>query len=165
MTDLGTALIEAAVLIGATWLIVEILNRAITRGAKRSGASPLLIRTVRRTLRIVWISLAIVGVADIAGLAPFSLITYSAIAGLAVSLALQNTLSNIISGILMLSDGVLRLHDMVEYSGVKGEVVKIGLRATWVRNAAGDITIISNNYMANGPLVNHTASERLQRKL
>ena len=165
MTDIGTALIEAAALVASTWLVTELLYRAISRGAKRSGASPLLIRTVRRTLRILWIALAAAGVVDIAGFSQFSLITFSGIAGLAVSLALQNTLSNVISGILMMSDGILRLHDEVEYGGVKGEVVKIGLRATWVRNAAGDIAIISNNYLANGPLVNHTASQRLQRKL
>ena len=152
-------------LVASTWLVTELLYRAIKRGAKKSGASPLLIRTVRRSLRILWISLAAAGVVDIAGLSQFSLITFSGIAGLAVSLALQNTLSNIISGILMMSDGILRLHDQVEYSGVKGEVVKVGLRATWVRDAAGDIAIISNNYLANGPLVNHTASERLHRKL
>jgi small conductance mechanosensitive channel len=166
MTDIGTALIEAAILVASTWIVTEVLYRAITRGAKRSGASPLLIRSVRRTLRVLWIALAAAGLVEIVGLAPqFSFITFSGIAGLAVSLALQNTLSNIISGILMMSDGILRLHDVVEYSGVKGEVVKVGLRATWVRNAVGDIAIISNNYLANGPLVNHTASERLQRKL
>lgn len=80
-------------------------------------------------------------------------------------MALQNTLTNIISGILILSDGVLRLHDSIEYSGVKGKVVKIGLRATWVRTDKGDIAIISNNYLANGPLVNLTAGERLEKKL
>ena len=95
----------------------------------------------------------------------FSFLTLSGIVGLAISLALQNTLSNIISGILILSDGVLRLHDSVEYSGVKGRVVKIGLRATWVKTDSGDIAIISNNYLANGPLVNFTAGERLEKKL
>ncbi|HEX4921371.1 MAG TPA: mechanosensitive ion channel domain-containing protein [Candidatus Bathyarchaeia archaeon] len=165
MTDIGTALIEAAALVGSTWLATELLYRAISRGAKRSGASPLLIRTVRRALRILWIALTTAGVVDIAGFSQYSLVAFSGVAGLAVSLALQNTLSNIISGILMMSDGILRLHDMVEYSGVKGEVVKVGLRATWVRNAEGDIAIISNNYLANGPLINHTASQRLHRKL
>jgi small-conductance mechanosensitive channel len=48
---------------------------------------------------------------------------------------------------------------------VKGKVVKIGLRATWVRTDNGDIAIISNNYLANGPLVNFTAGERLEKKL
>jgi small-conductance mechanosensitive channel len=48
---------------------------------------------------------------------------------------------------------------------VKGRVVKIGLRATWVKTDSGDIAIISNNYLASGPLVNFTAAQRLEKKL
>jgi len=166
MTDLGSGLIEAAVLVGMIWLIVELLNRAISRGAKKSGASPFLIRNVRRTLRLIGVSLAAAGLVEIAGLAPqFSFITFSGITGLAVSLALQNTLTNIIAGILILSDGIMRLHDRVEFNGVKGEVVKIGLRATWVRTESGTIAVISNSNLANGPLINLTATARLDRKL
>jgi len=39
----------------------------------------------------------------------FSVLTFSGIAGFRVSLALQNTLSRMISGILLRSDGVLQL--------------------------------------------------------
>src|SRR5260370_36889745 len=115
---------------------------------------------------LVWITLAGVGILSVIGVASeFSFLTISGVVGLAVSLALQNTLSNIISGVLLLSDGVLRLDDSVEYSGVKGVVVKIGLRATWVKTDRGEIAAISNNYLVNGPLVNHTATQSLERKL
>ena len=155
-----------AVIIAGSWLVSELVIRLITRGAKRAGASTDLVRSVREALSILWIVFAGAGLVVVTGIGSiFSFLTLSGIAGLAISLALQNTLSNIISGILILSDGVLRLHDSVEYSGVKEKVVKIGLRATWVRTDGGDIAIISNNYLANGPLVNFTASERLERKL
>ena len=168
MVDIGTIIFIAQVasVIAGSWLVAELLIRLITRGAKRAGASADLIRSVREALSILWIIFVAVGLVSVTGIGSiFSFLTLSGIAGLAISLALQNTLTNIISGILILSDGVLRLHDSVEYSGVKGRVVKIGLRATWVKTDSGDIAIISNNYLANGPLVNFTASERLERKL
>jgi len=168
VVDIGTIIFIAQVasVIAGSWLVAELLIRLITRGAKRAGASADLIRSVREALSILWIIFVAVGLVSVTGIGSiFSFLTLSGIAGLAISLALQNTLSNIISGILILSDGVLRLHDSVEYSGVKGRVVKIGLRATWVKTDSGDIAIISNNYLANGPLVNFTASERLERKL
>jgi len=168
VADIGTIIFIAQVasVIAGSWLIAELLIRLITRGAKRAGASADLIRSVREALSILWIIFVAVGLVSVTGIGSiFSFLTLSGIAGLAISLALQNTLTNIISGILILSDGVLRLHDSVEYSGVKGRVVKIGLRATWVKTDSGDIAIISNNYLANGPLVNFTASERLERKL
>jgi len=157
---------ELAASIAASWLISEILIRLITRGAKRAGASADLIRSVREGLSILWGVFVAVWLVSVTGIGSmFSFLTLSGIVGLAISLALQNTLTNIISGILILSDGVLRLLDSVEYSGVRGRVVKIGLRATWVKTDSGDIAIISNNYLANGPLVNFTARERLERKL
>ena len=168
MVDIGTIIFIAQVasVIAGSWLVAELLIRLITRGAKRAGASADLIRSVREALSILWIIFVAVGLVSVTGIGSiFSFLTLSGIAGLAISLALQNTLTNIISGILILSDGVLRLHDSIEYSGVKGRVVKIGLRATWVKTDSGDIAIISNNYLANGPLVNFTARERLERKL
>lgn len=55
------------------------------------------------------------GVAVVAGVtgisSQFTTLTLSGIGGLAATLALQNTLSNIIAGVLMLQDGVLRLGD------------------------------------------------------
>jgi small conductance mechanosensitive channel len=168
VVDIGTIIFIAQVasVIAGSWLVAELLIRLITRGAKRAGASADLIRSVREALSILWVIFVAVGLVSVTGIGSiFSFLTLSGIAGLAISLALQNTLTNIISGILILSDGVLRLHDSIEYSGVKGRVVKIGLRATWVKTDSGDIAIISNNYLANGPLVNFTASERLERKL
>jgi len=166
--DTGTVIFiaELGAVIAVSWLVSELFIRLIIRGAKRAGASAELIRNVREGLSLLWLVFVVGWLVIVTGLGSiFSFLTLSGIVGLAISLALQNTLSNIISGILLLSDGVLRLHDSVEYSGVKGKVVKIGLRATWVKTDSGDIAIISNNYLVNGPLLNFTAGQRLEKKL
>ena len=159
-------IVEIALIIVGSAILTEALIRGLSRLVRRAGAHAGLARSIREGFTLVWITLAGVAILSIIGIASeFSFLTVSGIVGLAVSLALQNTLSNIISGVLLLSDGVLRLDDSVEYSGVKGVVVKIGLRATWVKTDKGDIAVISNNYLVNGPLVNHTATQRLERKL
>ena len=157
---------SAVATVAVAWLVAEILIGLISGVARRAGASPDLIRTIREVLSILWIVLAAVLILSIAGIASlFSFLTLSGIVGLAVSLALQNTLSNIISGILLLSDGALRLHDSVVYSGLKGEVVRLGLRSTWIRTEGGDIAIVSNTFLQAGPLINHSALSRLEKKL
>lgn len=159
-------IVEIAIIIVGFALFTEALIRGLSRLVRRAGAHAGLARNIREGFTLIWITLAGVAILSLTGLASqFSFITISGIVGLAVSLALQNTLSNIISGVLLLSDGALRLDDSVEYSGVRGVVVKIGLRATWVKTERGDIAVISNNYLVNGPLVNHTATQRLERKL
>jgi len=159
-------IVEIALIIVGSALFTEALIRGLSRLVRRAGGHAGLARSIREGFTLVWITLAGVGILSVIGVASeFSFLTISGIVGLAVSLALQNTLSNIISGVLLLSEGVLRLNDSVEYSGVKGVVVKIGLRATWVKTDRGDIAVISNNYLVNGALVNYTATQRLERKL
>ena len=166
MTDVVYVIVEIALIVGGSALFTEALIRGLSRLVRRAGAHAGLARSIREGFTLVWITLAGVAILSLTGVASeFSFLTISGIVGLTASLALQNTLSNIISGVLLLSDGVLRLDDSVEYSGVKGVVVKIGLRATWVKTDQGDIAVISNNYLVNGPLVNHTAMQRLERKL
>jgi small conductance mechanosensitive channel len=166
VTDIIVLIVEIAVIIVGSAVFTEALIRGLSRLVRRAGAHAGLARSIREGFTLIWISLAGVAILSLTGIASeFSFLTISGIVGLTASLALQNTLSNIISGVLLLSDGVLRLDDSVEYSGVKGIVVKIGLRATWVKTEHGEIAVISNNYLVNGPLVNHTATQRLERKL
>lgn len=166
MTDIIYLIVEIASIVAGSALFTEALIRALSRLVRRAGAHAGLARSIREVFTLIWITLAGIIILSITGIASeFSFLTISGIGGLTASLALQNTLSNIISGVLLLSDGVLRLNDSVEYSGVKGVVVKIGLRATWVKTDHGDIAIISNNFLVNGPLVNRTATQRLERKL
>ena len=166
MTDVVYLIVEIALIVVGSAIFTEALIRGLSRLVRRAGAHAGLARSIREGFSLVWITLAGVAILSLTGVASeFSFLTFSGIVGLAVSLALQNTLSNIISGVLLLSDGVLRLDDSVGYSGVKGVVVKIGLRATWVKTDQGDIAIVSNNFLVNGPLVNYTATQRLERKL
>ena len=94
-----------------------------------------------------------------------SALTISGLVTLAVSLALQNTLSNMIAGILLFQDNTLRIGDLIQYSGIRGRVVRVWLRTTWVQTDDGNIAIISNSTLSAGPWINFTATERLTRKL
>jgi small conductance mechanosensitive channel len=141
-----------------TWLTRKI--------ALRAGASRSVARTASQWIAVLMVVLAIVAVTSITGLSSeFTTLTVSGIVGLALSLALQTTLSNIISGILMLSDGVLRLGDDIEFGSVRGEVVKLSLRTTWIKKQDGTIVVIGNSNLAAGPILNYTARSRLERKL
>ena len=116
-------------------------------------------------MRVIAVLVIVTVILSLTGLASeFTTITISGIGALAVSLALQNTLSNILSGILMFHDGVIHLNDTVEYGSVKGKVVRLALRNTWIKMDSGKIAVISNSLLAGGPLINHSATERLSRK-
>ena len=147
-------------------LFFEALSRLLQTIVRRAGARPISMRGIRDVFHILWIVVAASGLLSIWGYASvLTVLTISGIAGLVLSLALQAVLTNMISGFLLFRDGALRIGDQVEYSGVKGQVVLIALRNTWIRTADGTVAIVGNSSLANGPLLNLTASRRLSRDL
>ncbi len=159
-------LLQTVGIIAGSWLVAEVVIRLTARALHRVGASPYLTRAIRDGLTIVWVLLAATGILAVTGVASeFSFLTISGIVGLTVSLALQSTLSNVISGVLLLTDGVIRINDQISFSGVRGTVLRIGLRSTWIKTESGDIAVMSNSNLASGPFVNFTSARRLERKL
>ena len=152
--------------IAGFWLASQLLVGTVTAAARRAGVPQGQVRLIKEGIRSIFIVLAIIAVVHISGLtSEFTTLTISGIVAIALSLALQATLSNMIAGVLVLFDNTLRVNDLIGYSGIKGEVVKIGLRNTWVKTEEGNVAIISNSQIANGPLINYTAAERLLKKL
>lgn len=158
-------LVESAGLIVAAAVVGESFSYLVRQVARRAGARPPTLRSVRDVVRVVWVALAAFGVASVTGLlSVFSVLTISGIFGLIVSLALQTTLSNMIAGFLLLRDRAIRLGDVIEYGGVKGRVIRVALRNTWVLTEKGQVAIIGNSSLQGGPTINHTASERFAKE-
>ena len=165
MLDLLTTIVQVVGVV-AFWAVVgEFGRRGLTAIAKRAGASKTLVRSIRDGVRIAWVVTGVAGVLIITGIASeFQALRVTGLAGLTISLALQTTLSNIIAGVLLFSDKIIRLDDEISYSGIRGTVVRVGLRSTLIRTQDGNIAIISNSTLLGGPFVNYTAGERLVGK-
>lgn len=143
----------------------ELVSFVIRRAARRARAGATVLRDIKTGMRLIALLLIFSNVLSIAGLSSlFTTLTISGILAVAASLALQSTLSNVISGLLLFSDGVLRLGDTIEYGGTKGKVVRIGLRNTWIKADDGHLVVVSNSSLSSGPLANHTATDRLSKK-
>jgi small conductance mechanosensitive channel len=158
--------IEVLVAVAGIAIAGTILSRLVGSLASRAGASKPVVSSIRQWIGVIMIILGVVAVASLTGLSSqLTTLTISGIAGLGVTLALQNTLSNVIAGVLLLQDGVIRIGDDVSFQGVRGEIVKLNLRTTWVKTQDGVIIVIGNSNLSAGPIVNYTASSRLTKKL
>lgn len=158
--------VEVIVVLGLIAVFGMVLTRITRRIALKAGASKSVARAVDQWMTVLVAVLAVAAFAGITGISSaYTTLTISGVVGLAATLALQTTLTNVISGILMLRDGILRLGDDIEFGSIRGEVVRVSLRATWIKRQDGAITVIGNSNLASGPIVNHTATERLAKKL
>jgi len=72
------------------------------------------------------------------------------VGGLAVALALQDTLSNLFAGLQILAAGKIKQHDFIRLdNGQEGFVQDISWRITTIKNAANQIIIVPNAKLSN----------------
>ena len=113
-----------------------------------------------RSGKILVVFIAIILVLDNYGVQVSALVTTLGIGGLAISLAAQDTLSNMVSGIILVVDQPFHIGDRVEVQGVglnvEGEVVDIGLRSTRIRTYDNQMVIVPNSNISKNQVINHT---------
>ncbi len=94
-----------------------------------------------------------------------SLLAGAGVAGLAVSLALQGTLSNTFSGIYLAVKDVINVGDYVETNGYQGKVVEINLRNMKIKEADNNIVVIPNKLVLENPFKNFGLTQRIKIQL
>ncbi len=89
------------------------------------------------------------------------ILTALGVGGLAVALALQDTLSNLFSGFYVAVAGQIRLGDYIKLNtGEEGYVTDIGWRSTIVRALANNYIIIPNSKLAQAIVTNYHLPEK-----
>lgn len=116
------------------------------------------------TQNLVKILIIILGglmVLNALGISITPLLTTLGIGGLAVALALQDTLSNLFSGFYITIAKNIRVGDFVKLeSGEEGYVADIGWRVTKIRVLANNIILIPNNKLAQSIVANYFLPEK-----
>lgn len=91
------------------------------------------------------------------GIAIAPLLTALGVGGLAVALALQDTLANLFAGIHILVEKSVRVGDAVRLeSGQEGSVLDITWRTTRIRTLQNNIVVIPNNKLAQSVVTNYS---------
>lgn len=83
------------------------------------------------------------------------------VGGIAVAMALQETLSNFFAGLYLLADRPIQVGDYVQLSsGEEGDVLRIGWRSTSIRSLARNLVVVPNSTMAKDVVTNFSRPER-----
>lgn len=157
------------VLIG--WLLfnlVDIIALLLQRISRRrqGNLSVMLVPTVTRTLRAVLvIVLGLFAANNILRWEVGSFLTALGIAGLAVSLAAQDTLRNLFGSIMIFVDQPFAIGDTIRFEPHEGIVDDIGFRSTRLRTADGFVVSIPNGTIAAGAIVNMSRRPAIRRTI
>jgi small-conductance mechanosensitive channel len=98
------------------------------------------------------------------GISLMPIITTLGIGGLAIGLALKDTLSNIFSGLYILLEKNIKVGDFIELeNGKKGYVMNINWRTTTIKTLSNDVVILPNEKLAQSIIVNFAKPVELTR--
>lgn len=89
-----------------------------------------------------------------------SILAGAGVVGLAIGLALQGTLNNTFSGILLSFLPELQIGDWIENNGFAGKVVEINLRSIVIQQADNNYVVIPNSQVIDAPFKNFSRTAR-----
>lgn len=159
-------LFYAIAVIWYAWNVAKLIEFLIRRLAGRTESpldqqlAPLVARTVQWVLLIIgalYVAKTVFGQDIGAWLAGLG------IAGLAVSLAAQDSLKNLFGSITLLLDRPFRIGQRIAYAGYDGTVEEIGFRSTKLRTLKGNLVNIPNSKIVNDPIENVGLRPTIQR--
>jgi small-conductance mechanosensitive channel len=154
------------VIAAAVLLVVMLVARLVDWWLARKTVAPEIetrYRVLRRAVTAVIIAvglfsalLVIPQVRAIAG----GLLASTAVLGVIIGLASQQTLGNFIAGILIATTQPVRIGDRVSYAGEHGVVEEIGLTYTFIRTRDRRRLVVPNSKLASDPIVNASIRSR-----
>ena len=154
------------VIAAAVLLAVTLLARLVDWWLARKSVSPevetryrVLRRAVSVTIIAVGLFSALLVIPQIRAVAG-GLLASTAILGVIIGLASQQTLGNFIAGLLIATTQPVRIGDHVSYSGETGVVEEIGLTYTFIRTVDGRRLVVPNSKLASDPIINASIRSR-----
>ncbi|MBU2436131.1 MAG: mechanosensitive ion channel family protein, partial [Candidatus Omnitrophica bacterium] len=124
-----------------------------------------LIPLLRRTLEVVILVIALLIILPLYGVNINALIAALGVISLAIALAAQDTIANIIAGFLIMVDKPFRLGDKIKLPwGEIVEVLDIGVRRSKFLSQEKAIVIVPNLDLSKSKIVNYTYGEEKSEK-
>lgn len=151
MLGIGAFLISAVLDAFLVWYGIEIRPRK--KGIKDEEVFPFVRDVVKIVVAVVFITFIL----ETVGFDTTAIITGLGVGGIAVALALQDTLGNFFAGVHILMDKPFREDDYVKLdSGAEGVVTEIGWRTTRLHTPTENEIVIPNSKMAGAILENYS---------
>lgn len=150
----------AAVIILVIGRVVAGWARRITRkGLERGEVDVTLVPFLSKLVYYAVLAVVVVAALHRVGVATTSVVAIFGAAGLAVGLALQGTLGNFASGVMLLILRPFNVGDFVDVGGTTGKVEEIGVFATTLTTPDNIKIVIPNTQIAGGTIANYNGKD------
>ncbi|MBW2498249.1 MAG: mechanosensitive ion channel family protein, partial [Deltaproteobacteria bacterium] len=160
------ALLESVLLVvAAAWLLFRLIDLAVLAmriQAERRG-NPGVIPVLVPGARFAKLSIILIGLLGVLGTLGVNISAAVAglgVGGIAVALAAQKTIENLIGGISLFADRPVSVGDFCRWGDQVGTVEEIGLRSTRIRTLERTVVTVPNAVLSQMELDNFTKRDR-----
>ena len=147
-------------ILSAAWVLSKILSRVLHRGLKMTGSltrllEDFLVGAVRWLVMAIGIIMALAALEVSVG----PLLAVVGAAGFVVAFALQDSLSNFASGLMILFFRPFDVGDVVDAGGISGKVISLNLVSTTIKTFDNKDMVVPNNKIWHDVITNATAAD------
>lgn len=153
--------IHVLIILSVTLVLANVSSQLIAYSIRKSAISIPLTGLSQAIIKGTVLVIGFLILLGTLGISITPLITALGVGGLAVALALQDSLSNLFAGIHILVEQPIRVGDFIRLeSGQEGYVTDIGWRTTRIRLLPNNMVIIPNNKLSQSILTNYYLPEK-----
>ena len=152
--EFGPPLVRAILLAIGTLIAARLARSSFDYATRRADAHVRLL--IGRVINIIIIGLGVATILDTVGVPLTTFVTVLGVAGLGISLAMQDVLKSVVAGTFLLFERPFRIGDEITVKSERGIVENIGIRTTRLRNAENVQIIIPNAVVFAEVVANRT---------
>ena len=146
----------AATLFLVTITVANLVESAVLRASQQQDLHGHVTGLAQTSARIAVLAVGFLVILSALGIQVTPILTALGVGGLAVALALQDTLSNLFAGLHLLADKPIRVGDYVKLSdGVEGFVTDVGWRSTRLQTLLSSVVVVPNQTVARSTITNY----------
>lgn len=152
----GLKALYVLIILSITLAIANIASKLVQSAIEKSSPGVAVTGLSRAVIKVVILALGLLIILNGLGVSITPMLTALGVGGLAVALALQDSLSNLFAGIHLLMERPVRVGDYIKIgSGEEGFVSDIGWRTTRLRQPSNNVVIVPNNKLATSIITNY----------
>jgi small conductance mechanosensitive channel len=140
------------------WLALKI-SKLITRLLEKNRIDTTLVNFLESIIYYILLIIVIIAAAGKLGVNTASFLTIVGAAGLAIALALKDSLANFASGVMLILFRPFRVGDFINTGGVSGNVVSIALFNSTLNTPDNQKVIVPNSSITSDVITNVTAND------
>jgi small-conductance mechanosensitive channel len=154
----GLKLLGAVVVLLLGMWLSRRLSKTLDRAFERAHMEATLRGFLRNIAYAAMLVIVIVAALQSLGVPTTSVMAVLGAAGLAIGLALKDSLSNIASGVMLIVQRPFHVGDFVQAAGLEGTADQIRVFQTKLRTTDNRVVVVPNSLITTAPIINFTAN-------